>query len=605
MATAALVALGARADDAAPAPEDELLGIWNYETSFGPSITGDMKVERAPDGWRASVDGFGTTAPAKGDEIRLSFVQGIAEFRGKVAKDESTIDGYWIQGPTGADRTGQGFATPLTLRRSEKTWRGTVRPLDDTYTLWLRIFRDQNGVLVAAFRNPGGNSTGGSSQFRVARAADVVLFSASTGERTPDLRITATFLGSPDRLKLDWKDAGGAVVFTRCTAEEATAFYPRPPGTKYVYKVPPATGDGWTTGRAKDAGIDEAALVPVVQKIIDADPSEKRPVLMHSLLVARKGKLVLEEYFYGFDCDRPHDVRSAGKTFGSVMLGALEMRKKAIAPETKLYDLLAPMGPFANVDPRKSSITLAHLMTHTAGLACDDNDDASPGNEGTMQSQTREPNWWRYTLDLPMAHDPGTRYAYCSANSNLVGAALTTASGTWLPQLFDETIARPLQFGAWHWNLMPNGEGYLGGGAYLRPRDLLKIGQAYLAGGVWRGHRIVDADWVKTSTAARQEISPETTGLSADAFPQVYLKGQDGLAWHLNGIRAGDRVIPDYEATGNGGQLLIVVPELDMVVVFTGGNYGQGGIWNRWRNEIVGGGIVPALKNAGTLTTHR
>ena len=83
------------------------------------------------------------------------------------------------------------------------------------------------------------------------------------------------------------------------------------------------------------------------------------------------------------------------------------------------------MGPFANPDPRKAQITLAHLMTHSAGLACNDNDDDSPGNEGTMQGQTRQPDWWRYTLDLPQAHDPGSRYAYCSANINLVGGALT------------------------------------------------------------------------------------------------------------------------------------------------------------------------------------
>ena len=70
-------------------------------------------------------------------------------------------------------------------------------------------------------------------------------------------------------------------------------------------------------------------------------------------------------------------------------------------------------------------MTLAHLLTESGGFACDDYDDASPGNEGTLQSQTSD--WWKYTLDLPMAHEPGERYAYCSANINLVGAALRTA----------------------------------------------------------------------------------------------------------------------------------------------------------------------------------
>jgi CubicO group peptidase (beta-lactamase class C family) len=235
-------------------------------------------------------------------------------------------------------------------------------------------------------------------------------------------------------------------------------------------------------------------------------------------------------------------------------------------------------------------------MTHTSGLACDDNDDASPGNEGTMQGQDRQPDWWKYTLDLLMAHDPGSRYAYCSANMNLMGAALTSATGTWLPELFERTIARPLQFGPYHWNLMPTGEGYLGGGAYVRPRDLLKVGQAYLDGGVWQGRRIVETSWVARSTEPVVEISPATTGLDPELFPEYYLAGADGYAWHLNGVRTGDRVLRDYAATGNGGQMLIVIPELDLAVVFTGGNYMQGGIWNRWRNDIVGGGIVPSIR---------
>ncbi len=101
-------------------------------------------------------------------------------------------------------------------------------------------------------------------------------------------------------------------------------------------------------------------------------------------------------------------------------------------------------------------------MTHTSGLACDDNDESSPGNEDTMQTQREQPNWSKFTLDLPMAYEPGTQYAYCSANINLLGAALTAATGEWLPALFDRTVARPLQFGAYYWNLMPNGEGYWG-----------------------------------------------------------------------------------------------------------------------------------------------
>ncbi len=423
-------------------------------------------------------------------------------------------------------------------------------------------------------------------------------FSAQLEETAPEIVHDAMLASAPDRLRIFWPDVGRVLDLTRRTPAQAAHFFPRPPGEPaYAYRRPPETGEGWRTARASDVGIDEAALKRLVQRLIDADPSVRRPSLIHSLLVARRGKLVLEEYFFGFDRATPHDLRSAGKTFASVMLGAAMLKGVRVAPETKLYDLLAGMGPFADPDPRKSQITLAHLMTHTAGLACNDNDDASPGNENTMQSQREQPDWWKYTLDLPMAHDPGSRYAYCSANMNLVGAALTKASGAWLPEVFDRTVARPLQFGPYHWNLIPTDEGYLGGGSWLRPRDLLKVGQAYLDGGVWNGRRIVDSSWVARSTSPHVAISPATTGLDAAVFPEFYLEGSDGYAWHSYGVSTGERVYKEYEATGNGGQLLIVVPDFDLVVVLTGGNYRQGGIWSRWRNEIVGGEIVPALRS--------
>lgn len=599
----ALVAALPRLPGQAPPADDSLVGIWASETRFGPALRGELAVAREGSGWRATLAGSESTFRTVGDGVRFAFPGDLGGFRGTLRAGGRAIEGFWLQ-PSGEteDRTdpggsGQPFASPLVLERASRDeWRGTVQPLEDRFTLYLRSFRGDDGSLLGAFRNPEMNARGGASHFRVAREGDTVRFSARPDETLPEITHTAALGPSPHRLRLFWPAVGRVLELSRRTPEEAADFYPRPPGEpRYVYRRPPETGDGWETARALDVGIDEAVLTRLVQRLIDTDPAARAPALVHSLLVARRGKLVLEEYFFGFDRDTPHDIRSAGKTLASVMLGAAMMGGARIAPETPVYELLAGMGPFANPDPRKSQITLAHLMTHTAGLACDDNDEASPGNEGTMQSQRRQPDWWKYTLDLPLAHAPGSRYAYCSANANLMGAALTRATGTWLPELFERTVARALQFGPYHWNLMPTDEGYLGGGAFVRPRDLLKVGQAYLDGGVWRGRRIVDESWVTRSTAPYVEISPTTTGLDPAWFGEFYAGGLDGYAWHLYGVRSGDRTYREYEANGNGGQILMVVPEFDLVVVFTGGNYMQGGIWGRWRDEIVGGEIIPAI----------
>jgi CubicO group peptidase (beta-lactamase class C family) len=586
------------ASPAAGQETDPLVGLWGAQLDFGPELRGELVVRRTGRGWTAAIGDARTSFLPSNGNVRFDFA-GRGGFRGRLTA--AGLSGFWLQPPGEIeDRrdpggSGQPFATPMTLRPAGSgTLRGNVVPLDGRFTLWLSIFRGPDGALMAAFRNPEMNSNGGASRFNVSRDGDSIRFRLrhEGGEVAQD----GTLVRAPDRIRMIWPDLGRTIELSRRTPAEAAAFFPRPPGAPlYVYAPPPPLEDGWRTARAADTGLDEAALQAIVRSIAASDPTARPPAMMHSLLVAHRGRLVLEEYFFGHDRATPHDMRSAGKTFGSVLLGTTPARRAGLTPETRIYELLRSRGPFAHPDPRKDRITLAHAMTHNSGLACDDNDDASPGNEGTMQSQRAQPDWWRYTLDLPMAHDPGARYAYCSANSNLMGAALTHATGIWLPELFRREVAEPLRFGRWHWNLMPNGEGYLGGGAFLLPRDFLKIGQLFLNEGAWNGRRVVPAEWVRRSTAPLVEISPETTGLAESEFGNFYGRGRDALAWHPITLTSGGRPFEGYQATGNGGQVLTVVPALDLAVVFTGGNYMQGGVWGRWPQQIVGDRIIPAI----------
>ena len=584
------------------ASEDSLFGLWATRLDFGPAIRGELLLERRPAGWRATIAGQQVSFVARGDSVHFALPHDLGAFRG--VPQGADIEGYWLQ-PSGEteDRrdpggSGQRFATPVTLRASGAgRWKGAVQPLDDHFTLYLKIDRNQSDVLFAAFRNPEMNSNGGRNLFRVFREGDSVWFASRPDTASPYQRLVrASLARSPERIRVFWPDLGRVVELGRREVAKTT-FLPRAPeDTIYTYRPPPATNDGWTTARARDVGMDEGALARLVQRLIRTDPATSRPPLVHSLLVAHRGKLVLEEYFYGYGRDTAHDIRSAGKTLGSVMLGAAILNGVDLGGETPVYATLAARGPFAHPDPRKARITLGHLLTHTAGLACDDNNDASPGNEGTMQSQRGQPDWWKYTLDLPMAHEPGVRYAYCSANSNLVGAVLTATTDTWLPELFARTLARPLQFGRWHWNLMPNDEGYLGGGAFLRPRDLLKVGQLFLDGGRWKGRRLVDSSWVRISTSAHARISPATTGIDSSQFGEFYGEADEGYAWHLTTLHGPDRNYAGYCATGNGGQILMVIPEVDLTVVFTAGNYGHGGIWGRFGDQFIAQEIIPAMR---------
>ncbi len=585
---AILLLLGLPAQAQVPASDDSaasLAGLWSSESDFSPALRGTLAITQVDGMWRGTLAG----AEARAAILDLDFGADGGRFHGALSASGDAIEGWWAQPP---GLPGQAYATPLRLARTgANSWQGEIIPLPQTFALYLNIARNEEGRWVGAFRNPEFNFNGGASRFLASRSGNTVSFSTTDGEvaRTATLRDahTLTVTSPPLPQPLDLKPV------SRSTASR---FIPRAPGP-YAYSRPAQTDDGWRAASAGDVGFDEGALAAVIQRITESDPAGRRPQLIHSLLVARNGRLVLDEYFFGNDRDTPHDIRSAGKSFASALVGAAMLEGAPLSAETRIFDVLASDGPFANADERKSRITLAHLLTHTSGLDCDDNDDASQGNEGAMQSQTDQPNWWRFTLDLPMAHEPGERYAYCTAGINLVGAALRKVTGQGIPDLFDRLVAGPLQFGRYYWNLAPNGEGYLGGGAYMRPRDLLKLGQLFLDDGVWNGRRIVSSAWVAASTSAQVEVNETTTGMDADTFANVATHGADGYGWHRYGLLVGDQRIEAYEANGNGGQLVVVVPDYELVVVMTGGNYGQGGIWAHWRDEIIGGEIIKAIRH--------
>lgn len=251
-------------------------------------------------------------------------------------------------------------------------------------------------------------------------------------------------------------------------------------------------------------------------------------------------------------------MRSAGKSITSALVG-IAIDRGTLRLDATVPPLFPEYGELAGADPRKRRITVRDLLTMTSGLAADDGDDASPGNESAMFAQVAQPDYYRFVLDLPMARDPGgDRVVYAGAGINLLGGVVRNASGTSLAEFLDEHFARPLNIVHYHLNLAPNGVAYAGGGLYLRPRDALKLGQLYLDGGVWNGRRVVSKDWVERSTRRHASYNPE----------HGY-----GFAWHLYRLKLNDRVYDEYEAQGNGGQLVIVIPALDLAVMFATGNY--------------------------------
>ena len=440
-------------------------------------------------------------------------------------------------------------------------WVSVGAPLDDIVHLQLYVKRQSDGSLTAFVRNPEYNLGALIGERALLLDGDSASLARGKG---PD--IVGHYDARAGTLTFRFARLPGNFTFRRS---------PEPMPTPYRYRVPARTADGWHIASIRSAGIDEERIANIINtKINGVHPSLIAPYIQ-SLLIARHGKLVLDEYFNGFTRDRQHDVRSAGKSVTTLMIGRAIEDGDAVSAQTHVYAFLRRYAPFANFDARKAAITVGDLMAMQSGYACDDNDEHSPGNEDAMQTQSAQPDWYKYTLDLPMAGVPGTRAVYCSAGINLLGAIVAGATHRRLTDYFEERFARPMQFGRYAMWLMPPpaNQAYMAGGDYFRPRDFLKFGELFLEHGRWNGRHIIDARWLKSIAVRRGTI--EGGG------------GEYGYGWHLNTYEIGGKKIAAINAGGNGGQLLFVFPQLDMTVMITAANYNQYRVWRGFVQNLV------------------
>lgn len=569
------VSLPAKAPPATPSLAEKLPGVWGSETVFGPRARGSLTVDGRQGDWRASVSGFDVPARRSGSEVTFTLPGRQGEFRGRVSPDAARIDGFWIQPP--GVTSSAAYATPVHLRAlGRSVWEGPLEPLLDKVSLYLSIQRESDGSLTGFIRNPEFNF-GLRRPFKLVIDGDDITF-VNTRRKNDQLR--GTFDEETGHLSLRIQGIGH-FDFTRRDENSAPGFHPRTPTQEaYHYRQPVPGGDGWKTASLGDVGLDSGRITQLVESIQRGTATDVHSPYIHALLIARGGKLVVEEYFHGYDREQVHDTRSAGKSLASVLLGIAMEEKGGFDPGTPVTRLLPRNQALASPDPRKQRITLEHLLTMTSGLSCDDGDGDSPGNEDTMQSQREQPDWYRYTLDLPMAREPGGSQAvYCSAGINLLGAVITQRTGMWLPEFFEQRFARPLDIHDYHMNLMPDGEGYLAGGIHLRPRDALKLGQLFLSGGRWNNRQVVSSRWVAASVQRHSQFDDD----------HGY-----GYAWHLHDMKVGDRTYREYAAEGNGGQFIIVVPELELTVMIAAGNYGDFAQWYRFQ-DMVPKYVIPAV----------
>ena len=252
------------------------------------------------------------------------------------------------------------------------------------------------------------------------------------------------------------------------------------PTAKYTYTPPRPRDDGWEEALLRTSGLCRTPSAPSSHAFMRRSPRLSTVFQPHALLIARHGKLVLEEYFYGEHADKPHNTRSASKAFLSALIGAAIHNGVRITPKTPVFATMRPEA--TNLDARKRAMTLEDLITMSAGLDCNDSGEERPGNEGVLTGGQARPDWYNAILDLDVVRDAGVPAIYCSVKPHLAGGVLARVAGRPLTDLMREWLLEPLDMTSYQMALSPLGDVYFGGGHSMRARDFLKLGQLYLNG---------------------------------------------------------------------------------------------------------------------------
>jgi len=180
--------------------------------------------------------------------------------------------------------------------------------------------------------------------------------------------------------------------------------------------------------------------------------------------------------------------------------------------------------------------------------------------EDEDKMQWEHEDWVGHKLDLPMPYEPGAVYEYSSGGSNLLTGVIQKSVGTYLPLFFYEELLLPMEIHDFQMLTSPHGRGYLAGSFYMRPIDFTKFGLLVLNKGTWNGEQLIGESWIEKST------TPHIKG----SWP----KNSDyGYLWRLLEREVGGKQMKTVEAWGNGGQFLIIIPEIEMTITMTGGNY--------------------------------
>ena len=365
-------------------------------------------------------------------------------------------------------------------------------------------------------------------------------------------------------------------------------------------------GENWQTSTPEQEGLDAQAIAQLHEEL-----RAGKHGYVDSMLIVRNGRMAFEAYYENdyrtinadlvtgesgpwnyYDVNwHPfhmgsdlHTIQSSSKSFMSALVGIAIARGDLSGVSATLGELL-PHRKIA--DPEKAAITLQNILTMTPGFEWEE--DVSywdPRNDAIQVELTDD--WVAYLLDKPLAQEQGTSYKYNSTNTQLMSEIVSTATGRALNEYAEERLFGPIGIKNYAWKDAPEGFKDVAGGLYLKPRDMARFGLLYEREGEWDGRQIIPADWVASSGQPHvADTAPDSPNFNV---------GYGYQFWVFNDGSDGKPVM--YGSWGWGGQFALIVPELDLVGVFTGWNVYDGqdyeSTWSLFYNRVV----VPTANSA-------
>ena len=323
---------------------------------------------------------------------------------------------------------------------------------------------------------------------------------------------------------------------------------------------------GWQVSTPEDQGIRSQMLAEMMEHI------KKNGFNIDSVLIVRNGKMVLDAYFYPYSKGQKHIIHSCTKSIMSALIGIAIERGYIQNVNQPIMDFF-PEKRIAHLDDLKKSITLENLLTMASGLKCRD---SYLYRWAGLREMKNSADWAQYVLDLPMAEPPGEKFEYCNGASHLLSVIIQNTTSMKTLDFAKKHLFEPLDITDIGWATSPQGV-YIGyGEMMLKPHDMAKFGLLYLNKGRWGNKQIIPLTWVKVSTSVHVDAT------------MLY---KYGYQWWVDSAGF-------YAAVGGKGQRIFVVPEKNLVVVFTGDLTGREGLISK---NLLESYIIPAALSPDSL----